>query len=111
MEGWACNTIVTHIQAFNIFAKFPPTSCFEHDKGKLLHGVAALELVGLAVGSITLGSMTSGLWIWTEEVDFTCIRTASSLASGNLLQYLTTTLTCQILTFTHSWSLTLTVSS
>jgi hypothetical protein len=35
------------------------------------------------------------------------VRTASSLASGMLLQYLTTCITCLVLTFTRSWALTL----
>src|SRR6266436_4737937 len=36
---------------------------------------------------------------------------ASSLVSGMLIQYLTTTLACLILAFTRSWSLTLVVLS
>ncbi|KAF9531038.1 P-loop containing nucleoside triphosphate hydrolase protein [Crepidotus variabilis] len=59
-------------QAFDAFAKYPltpnPPQCA---KDALLRGVgmAAIELVGLAVGSLALGSLTSGLWIWTGEVN------------------------------------------
>ncbi|KAF8991149.1 hypothetical protein BDQ17DRAFT_1333056 [Cyathus striatus] len=58
-------------QAFDAFAQFPLTSPSEQDKHNLLRGVgiAALELVGLAVGSMSLGSLTSWLWIWTAEVN------------------------------------------
>ncbi|KAF8996595.1 P-loop containing nucleoside triphosphate hydrolase protein [Cyathus striatus] len=146
-------------QAFDAFARFPLTSPSEQDKHNLIHGVgiAALELVGLAVGSMSLGSLMSWLWIWTGEVNVASlrrrvyrgvmsrgmewfdthlganddaegplgaaglmakfnretdeVRTASSLASGNLLQHLTTTLTCLILAFTRSWSLTLIILS
>ncbi|TRM60013.1 P-loop containing nucleoside triphosphate hydrolase protein [Schizophyllum amplum] len=43
----------------------PPQSA----KDELLRtvGISALELLGLAVGSIALGSLTSCLWIWTGE--------------------------------------------
>ncbi|KAF8990854.1 P-loop containing nucleoside triphosphate hydrolase protein [Cyathus striatus] len=146
-------------QAFDAFAKFPLTSPSEQDKDNLLRGVgiAALELVGLAVGSIALGSVTSSLWIWTGEVNVASlrrrvyrgvmgrdmewfdthlggnddaegplgaaglmakfnretdeVRAATSIASGNLLQYLTTTITCLVLAFTRSWSLTLIILS
>ena len=39
------------------------------------------------------------------------VRTASSLASGMLLQYLTTCVTCLVLAFTRSWALTLVILS
>ncbi|CAL1709774.1 unnamed protein product [Somion occarium] len=39
------------------------------------------------------------------------VRMASSLASGMLVQYLTTTITCLILAFVRSWSLTLVILS
>ncbi|KZP06900.1 hypothetical protein FIBSPDRAFT_902460 [Athelia psychrophila] len=39
------------------------------------------------------------------------VRTASSLASGTLAQYLTTTLTCLALAFSCSWALTLVILS
>ena len=64
-------------QAFTAFAQFPrdghpPQSA----KDELLHGVgiAALELVGLAVGSLALSSTTSSLWIWTGEHNVMALR-------------------------------------
>ncbi|KAI0795728.1 P-loop containing nucleoside triphosphate hydrolase protein [Abortiporus biennis] len=39
------------------------------------------------------------------------VRMASSLASGMIVQYLTTTITCLILAFTRSWSLTFVILS
>lgn len=39
------------------------------------------------------------------------VRTASSLAAGMTIQYFTTTVTCLILAFTRSWSLTLVILS
>jgi ATP-binding cassette subfamily B (MDR/TAP) protein 1 len=41
-----------------------------------LHGVglAALELVGLAVGSLALSSITSCLWIWAGEHNAMALR-------------------------------------
>jgi ATP-binding cassette, subfamily B (MDR/TAP), member 1 len=39
------------------------------------------------------------------------VRTASSLASAMLLQYLRTCITCLVLAFTHSWALTLVILS
>jgi ATP-binding cassette subfamily B (MDR/TAP) protein 1 len=66
-------------QAFDAFARFPltpnpPTQA----KDNLLHGVgfAALELVGLAVGSLALSSVTSCLWIWTGEMNVMALRKA-----------------------------------
>ncbi|GLB39497.1 putative P-loop containing nucleoside triphosphate hydrolase protein [Lyophyllum shimeji] len=46
---------------------------------------------------------------FTRETDD--VRAASSLALGQLLQYLTTTLTCLVLAFTRSWALTLVILS
>ncbi|KAJ2933006.1 hypothetical protein H1R20_g4086, partial [Candolleomyces eurysporus] len=138
-------------------------------KDELLKGVgiAALQLIGLAVGSLALGSVTSCLWIWAGEVnvgelrrrvyrgvmakemgwfdsrmgssegsevqvasgddsegpvgagglmakftrDTDDVRHASSLASGLLVQHLTTTITCLILAFIRSWALTLVILS
>jgi len=37
-------------------------------------GVGCLELVGLAVGSLALGSLTSALWIWVGEVNTREVR-------------------------------------
>lgn len=66
-------------QAFDVFAQFPltpnpPASA----KDALLRGVglAAVELVGLAVGSLALGSVTSALWIWTGETNVMALRKA-----------------------------------
>lgn len=66
-------------QAFDAFANFnrapnPP----EEAKEQLLRGVglAALELIGLAVGSLALGSITSSLWIWTGEMNVKALRKA-----------------------------------
>lgn len=59
-------------QAFDAFAKFPLTpNPPQSAKDQLLKGVgiAALELIGLAVGSLALGSVTSCLWIWAGEVN------------------------------------------
>ena len=166
-------------QAFNAFAHFPsssrPTRAAQEN---LLHqvGIACLELIALAIGSIALGSLTSCLWIWVGEINtmsirkavydavvakdmvwfdlhlgtgdqqaaddgpvgagglmakfaksvlffFLChmylhlyretddVRMASSLASGMLIQYLTTCITCLVLAFIHSWSLTLVILS
>jgi ATP-binding cassette subfamily B (MDR/TAP) protein 1 len=64
-------------QAFDAFAKFPLTpNPPQEAKDALLKsvGIAALELVGLAVGSLALGSVTSSLWIWTGEVNVGALR-------------------------------------
>lgn len=64
-------------QAFDAFAKFPLTANPpQAAKDALLRtvGIAALELVGLAVGSLALGSVTSSLWIWTGEVNVGALR-------------------------------------
>lgn len=56
-------------QVFNAFAVFSNSEGTEADKQQILHdvGVGSLILLGLAVGSIALGSVTSGLWISTGE--------------------------------------------
>jgi ATP-binding cassette subfamily B (MDR/TAP) protein 1 len=57
-------------QAFDAFAKYPLTpNPPKADKDALLSGVgfASLELVALAVGALTLSSITSSLWIWLGE--------------------------------------------
>ncbi|THU82839.1 P-loop containing nucleoside triphosphate hydrolase protein, partial [Dendrothele bispora CBS 962.96] len=142
--------------SFDAFAKFPLENPSSQDKSHLLHdvGIAALQLVGLAVGSLALSAITSSLWIWTGELnvrearrrvfssvisqeiawfqrrttsndsesdsslgaaglmaqftsDTDALRLATSLASGLLLQHLTTTLTALILAFIKSPLLTL----
>ncbi|KAM6501467.1 P-loop containing nucleoside triphosphate hydrolase protein [Amanita muscaria] len=151
-------------QAFDAFARFPtdPSSSHQQEaRNQLLHGVgiAALELVALAVGSLVMSSVTSFLWIWIGETnamevrkkvyssvmardmvwfdtrmgndgieiqdtpigagglmakfarETDDVRMASSLSSGMLIQYLTTTITCLMLGFTRSWALTLVILS
>ncbi|KAF9447986.1 P-loop containing nucleoside triphosphate hydrolase protein [Macrolepiota fuliginosa MF-IS2] len=140
-------------QAFDAFALFPlGPNPPQVAKDALLQsvGLVAIELLGLAVGSLALGSVTSSLWIWTGERNamalrkavyrsvakkdmvwfdtnlgeqeagglmarFTRetddVRMATSLASGYLVQYLTTTLTCLLLAFIRSWALTLVILS
>ncbi|KAG6814573.1 hypothetical protein H0H92_000101 [Tricholoma furcatifolium] len=149
-------------QTFAAFAQYPLTNPTQEDKDQLLHGVgiAAIELVALAVGALTLSSITSCLWIWTGERNLLAIRrrvydavtskdmvwfdaklgagsestqdqgplgagglmakftretddvrAASSLALGQFVQYLTTTITCLVLAFTRSWALTLVILS
>lgn len=64
-------------QAFTAYAGFHAISSpSQSDKDNLLHGigVAALELVGLAVGSVALGSITSCLWIWAGENNVMALR-------------------------------------
>ena len=66
-------------QAFDAFARFPLTpNPSTQAKDDLLRGVgfAALELVGLAVGSLALSSVTSSLWIWTGEMNVMALRKA-----------------------------------
>ncbi|KAF9495161.1 P-loop containing nucleoside triphosphate hydrolase protein [Pleurotus eryngii] len=144
-------------QAFDAFAKFPISLPTQQDKDNLLNGVglAALQLLGLALASVALSSITSSLWIWTGEQNamalrkkvydevvakdmdwfdtkmggdeqgpvgagglmakFTRetdeVRMASSLASGMVLQYLTTTITCLVLAFQRSYQLTFVILS
>ncbi|KAJ6558138.1 P-loop containing nucleoside triphosphate hydrolase protein [Mycena capillaripes] len=151
--------------AFDAFSKFsaPPISSSGTPKDLLLQrvGTAALQLIGLAIGSFTLSSLTSYLWILTGEhnvlelrkrvyasiaakdmmwfdtrvseeqgvsddeqgpvgagglmAQFTRetdeVRSASSLATGRIIEYLTTCITCLILAFTRSYSLTLVILS
>lgn len=56
-------------QVFNAFATFSNSQGTEADKAAILHtvGIGSLELIGLSIGSIALGSLTSGLWISTGE--------------------------------------------
>ncbi|TBU63518.1 P-loop containing nucleoside triphosphate hydrolase protein [Dichomitus squalens] len=64
-------------RSFDSFAAFPTTpNPSDEAKHKLLHGVgmAALELVGLAVGALALSSITSSLWIWTGERNLVAVR-------------------------------------
>jgi len=64
-------------QAFDAFAQYPLTpNPPQSAKDALLRGVglAALQLVGLAVGSLALGSLTSCLWIWVGEVNVLALR-------------------------------------
>ena len=168
-------------QTFAALAAFPVSSNpSQEDKAKLLHdvGVCALGLLGLAVGSILLGSLTSSLWVMTGENNVMALRRrvyksvsrkdmawfdaamgsessaegesapqgaggfmakfsryanssytsyadtnkytyreadelrmASSLASGMLVQYITTCIACLVIGFVYSWSLTLVVLS
>jgi len=145
-------TRIRHIFVFDTFAQFPLTpNPPEAAKDALLCGVglAALELIGLAFGSLALGSITSCLWIWAGEINaislckaiYTAVvlwlnsqgvlcflffynvfsfiiyretddvRMASSLASGMIIQYLTTCIACLILAFMRSWALTLVILS
>ncbi|KAF7361389.1 hypothetical protein MSAN_01171800 [Mycena sanguinolenta] len=148
--------------AFDAFSKFsaPPKSS-DDPRELLLHrvGISAMQLVGLAVSSFLLSSLTSWLWIMTGEVNvlelrkrvyasvsakdmmwfdtrafdasphdeqgplgagglmaqFTRetdeVRSASSLATGRTIEYLTTSITCLILAFSRSYSLTLVILS
>jgi ATP-binding cassette subfamily B (MDR/TAP) protein 1 len=66
-------------QSFDTFAQFPLTpNPPQAAKDALLHGVglAALELIGLAFGSLVLGSITSFLWIWAGEINVMFLRKA-----------------------------------
>jgi len=66
-------------QAFDTFAQFPLTpNPPQSAKDALLRGVglAALELIGLAFGSLALGSITSCLWIWAGEINAISLRKA-----------------------------------
>ncbi|KAI0752746.1 P-loop containing nucleoside triphosphate hydrolase protein [Daedaleopsis nitida] len=64
-------------RSFDSFAAFPTgPNPSEDAKHQLLRGVglAALELVGLAVGALALSSVTSSLWIWTGERNLVAVR-------------------------------------
>ncbi|TFK71455.1 P-loop containing nucleoside triphosphate hydrolase protein [Pluteus cervinus] len=70
---------MTHVigDVFNQFAQFPLTpNPPQEAKDKLLSGVglAAIQLVGLAVGSIVMSSLTSTLWIWIGEHNVMALR-------------------------------------
>jgi len=67
-------------QAFQGFSEFPlGPNPPQAAKDALLRsiGLAALELLGLAVGSVALGSVTSSLWIWTGEQNAMQVRKAA----------------------------------
>ena len=57
--------------AFSAISKPSPT-----DRSTLLRsvGISSLQLLGLAFGSIILGSATSYVWIWTGEVNTMTVR-------------------------------------
>ena len=63
-------------QAFNSMANFPASSPTEADKHHLLRTMAfvSLELVGLAVGSLVLSSVMSGLWFRVGEITVMRVR-------------------------------------
>ncbi|KAJ7493821.1 hypothetical protein FB451DRAFT_1164693 [Mycena latifolia] len=64
-------------QAVDTFAKFPLTpNPPQSAKDVLLHAmaVAAFELIDLAIGSVTLSSLMSSLWIWTGEHNVMALR-------------------------------------
>ncbi|KAH9974422.1 P-loop containing nucleoside triphosphate hydrolase protein [Lactifluus volemus] len=146
-------------QTFSTFSSIQSPS--PGDRAQLKHDVAifALELVALAVGALSLSTLTSFLWIMTGErnsmvirkrvyasvstrdmswfdtkmnsedgaqpngdsstsaaslmakfaSDTEDVRMASSLASGLLIQHLTTCFTCLSLAFARSWALTLVI--
>ncbi|KAF7295018.1 p-loop containing nucleoside triphosphate hydrolase protein [Mycena indigotica] len=136
--------------SFDAFSDFSTT----HNGPKLMQRItaAALQLVGLAIGSFLLSSLTSFLWITTGEnnvlalrkrvyasiaardiswfdtteepkdaqgpvgagglmaqfaKDANEVRAASSLATGRIIEYLTTCIACLILALSRSYSLTL----
>lgn len=73
-------------QAFDAFANFSSIpSPTRSAKDNLLHGVgiAALELIGLAVGALALSSITSCLWIWIGEKNAMGLRKAVYVAVAN----------------------------
>lgn len=64
-------------QAFDKFAQFPLSpNPPQASKDALLRGVgiSALELVGLAAGTLVLSSITSCLWIWAGEYNVLLLR-------------------------------------
>ncbi|KDR66454.1 hypothetical protein GALMADRAFT_1152567 [Galerina marginata CBS 339.88] len=70
-------------RAFNAFAQFPltpspspssPQAQAASDALLKAIGTAALQLLGLAAGSLALGSLTSFLWIWVGEVNVLAVR-------------------------------------
>jgi len=70
-------------QAFDAFAHFlitpdPPQAA---RVALLLDvGIAALQLIGLAVGALALSSLTSCLWIWIGETNVMALRKAVYVA-------------------------------
>ncbi|GAW08293.1 P-loop containing nucleoside triphosphate hydrolase protein [Lentinula edodes] len=99
-------------QNFNAFAQFPQTpNPSESAKHQLLHdvGIAALELLGLAVGSFLLSAITSSLWK-LKQMQGDSVGSAGLMAqfnhffvaSGLLLQHLVTTITALVLAFVGS---------
>lgn len=70
-------------QAFDAFANFPITpNPPQAAKDALLRdvGLAALQLIGLGVGALALGSLTSCLWIWIGETNAMALRKAIYVA-------------------------------
>jgi len=64
-------------QAFDAFSQFPLTpNPPQQAKDALLSGIgiAALQLIGLALGSFSLASLTSFLWIWAGEINAVSVR-------------------------------------
>jgi ATP-binding cassette subfamily B (MDR/TAP) protein 1 len=63
-------------KSFNAYAKFPTSGATQSDRHNLLQGVglAAFELVGLALAALALSSVTSSLWIWTGEHNVMALR-------------------------------------
>jgi len=63
-------------RSFDAFATFPLTNPSKSDKDHLLHNVAdaAIQLVLLAVGALTLSTITSSLWIYTGECNIIALR-------------------------------------
>lgn len=63
-------------QVFDAFSRFSLSTSQPADKDRLLHdvGIGSLQLVGLAVGSLALSSITSCLWIWVGERNVSAIR-------------------------------------
>lgn len=68
----------------------------------------ALWLNSLGKSPLFYYTSLSNIRFFSETDD---VRMATSLASGYLIQYLTTTLTCLLLAFIRSWSLTLVILS
>jgi ATP-binding cassette subfamily B (MDR/TAP) protein 1 len=79
--------------AFDAFSKFsaPPTSSGGDPKELLLRrvGTAALQLIGLAIGSFMLSSLTSYLWILTGEHNILELRKRvyASIAARDMMWF------------------------
>lgn len=56
-------------QAFNAFSNFPLSDPSSEDKARLRHdvGFAAIELIALAAGTLSMSSITSALWVTVGE--------------------------------------------